>query len=86
MRAYVRSRSLRVVCVGVRFADCVRCTVCACLKYGVCMYHVVVPPQSPDAVKARFGNMLVEDTRRGGKSYVDFLCTVHTQIQTKLLE
>jgi len=46
----------------------------------------VVTPYSPEAVKTRFANMLTEDTNRGGKSYVDFLCAVHTQIQTKLTE
>ena len=42
--------------------------------------------QSPDTVKMKFTSLLVEDTLRGGKSYVDFLCAVHTQIQNRLLD
>ncbi len=42
--------------------------------------------QSPDSIKRRFNNMLVEDSCRGIKSYADFLCSAHTLIQNKFLE
>ncbi len=42
--------------------------------------------QSPDSIKRRFANMLVEDSCRGMKSYADFLCSAHTLIQNKFLE
>ena len=47
---------------------------------------VCCAPQSPDTIKRRFNNMLVEDSCRGIKSYADFLCTAHTLIQNKFVE
>lgn len=47
---------------------------------------IVVSPSSPDTIKRRFNNMLVEDSCRGIKSYAEFLCTAHTLIQNKFVE
>lgn len=38
-----------------------------------------------DATERRFVSLLVEDKTRQDVSYVDYLCAVHRQIQTKLL-
>ena len=35
-----------------------------------------------DAVKQRFRELLVEDSGKGGNSYVDTLCNIHTQIRS----
>jgi hypothetical protein len=42
--------------------------------------------QSPDRIKQRFAKLLVEDTCRGAKSYPDFLCNAHTEIQNKFAQ
>lgn len=45
--------------------------------------RVVWADEPPNATSLRFGVRLVEDSIYGVLSYVDYLCKLHSKIQTK---